>query len=329
MAREGVTTVHFVPSMLQVFLQEEGLGGKCGSVRRVMCSGEALGYELQERFFERMEGAELHNLYGPTEAGIDVTWWRCERESERRVVPIGRPVANTQVYILDGEQRPVPVGVSGELYIGGVQVGRGYWKRPELTAERFIGNPFGEGRLYKTGDVARYLPGGEIEYLGRMDEQVKIRGYRIELGEIEAVLSQHEGVREAVVVARGGGGEGGEKRLVGYVVKEEGGEKKGVTVGELRRYLKEKLPEYMVPGVWVEMEEMPLTANGKVDRRGLPEPEGVRPELESGYEEAGTETEKLLVEIWGQVLGLERVMTGNPLLISACSPQTFQSLRSP
>jgi amino acid adenylation domain-containing protein len=300
---EGITTLHFVPSMLQAFLQEEGLAGKCGSARQVMCSGEALGYELQERFFERVGGAKLHNLYGPTEAGIDVTWWECERGSERRVVPIGRPVANTAIYVLDERGGVVPVGVAGELHIGGVQVGRGYWKRPELTGERFVGNPFGEGRLYKTGDMARYLPGGEIEYLGRADDQVKIRGFRIELGEIEAVLSEHRGVQGCVVVARED--RIGEKRLVGYVVVEEG--EGGVTGGELRRYLKEKLPEYMVPGVWVLLDELPLTANGKVDRRGLPEPEGTRPELESGYVEAGTETEKLLAEIWTQVLGLERV----------------------
>jgi acyl carrier protein len=208
------------------------------------------------------------------------------------------------MYVLDEKQEVVPEGVSGELYIGGVQVGRGYWKREELTGERFIKNPFGEGRLYRTGDVGRYLGNGAIEYQGRRDEQVKVRGYRIELGEIEGVLQEHEGVKEAAVVVReavGGAGRA-EKRLVGYVVLEG-----GVKTGELRRYLKERLPEYMVPGVWVEMERMPVTANGKLDRRGLPEPEGGRPELEVGYEEAGTETEKKLAEIWAQVLGVEKV----------------------
>src|SRR5579872_3589898 len=308
-AREQVTTLHFVPSMLQAFLQEEGLEEKCRSVKRVMSSGEALGWELQERFYERMGragdgGAKLYNLYGPTEAGIEVTCWECERGVGGGVVPIGRAIANVQMYVLDEKQEVVAEGVSGELYIGGVQVGRGYWKREELTKERFVGNPYGEGKLYRTGDVGRYVGEGVIEYQGRRDEQVKVRGYRIELGEIEAVLQEHAGVRAAAVVVReaAGAGAGGEKRLVGYVVL--GG---GVKVGELRRYLKERLPEYMVPGVWVEMEELPVTANGKQDRKGLPEPGGERPELESRYEEPRTETEKKLAEIWAQVLGVEKV----------------------
>jgi acyl-coenzyme A synthetase/AMP-(fatty) acid ligase/acyl carrier protein len=309
--REKVTTLHFVPSMLQAFLQEEGLEEKCKSVKRVISSGEALGWELQERFYERMGagvgdgGVKLYNLYGPTEAAIDVTCWECLRGGSESgegggVVPIGRAIANVQMYVLDEKQEVVPEGVSGELYIGGVQVGRGYWKREELTNERFIKNPFGEWKLYRTGDVGRYVGDGAIEYQGRRDEQVKVRGYRIELGEIEAVLQEHAGVKEAAVVVREVGG--GEKRLVGYVVLEG-----GVKTSELRRYLKERLPEYMVPGVWVEMERLPVTANGKLDRKGLPEPGGERPELESGYEEPGTETEKKLAEIWAQVLGVEKV----------------------
>ena len=309
-AGEKVTTLHFVPSMLQAFLQEEGLEEKCRSVKRVMSSGEALGWELQERFYERMgaSGAKLYNLYGPTEAAIDVTCWECEPGVGGGVVPIGRAIANVQMYVLDEKQEVVPEGVSGELYIGGVQVGRGYWKREELTGERFIRNPYGEGRLYRTGDVGRYVGDGVIEYQGRGDEQVKVRGYRIELGEIEAVLQEHAGVREAAVVVRevrgAGETEAGtpEKRLVGYVVLAG-----GVKTSELRRYLKERLPEYMVPGVWVEMERLPVTANGKLDRKNLPEPGGERPELESGYEEPQTETEKKLAEIWAQVLGVEEV----------------------
>ena len=215
------------------------------------------------------------------------------------------------MYVLDEKQEVVPEGVSGELYIGGVQVGRGYWKREELTGERFVRNPYGEGRLYRTGDVGRYVGDGAIEYQGRRDEQVKVRGYRIELGEIEAVLQEHAGVREAAVVVREVRGAGEEtevragtpeKRLVGYVVLEG-----GVKTSELRRYLKERLPEYMVPGVWVEMDGLPVTANGKLDRKNLPEPGGERPELESGYEEPQTETEKKLAEIWAQVLGVEKV----------------------
>ena len=342
--REKVTTLHFVPSMLQAFLQEEGLEEKCKSVKRVMSSGEALGWELQERFYERMgnTGAKLYNLYGPTEAAIDVTCWECERGVGGGVVPIGRAIANVQMYVLDEKQEVVPEGVSGELYIGGVQVGRGYWKREELTGERFVRNPYGEGRLYRTGDVGRYVGDGAIEYQGRRDEQVKVRGYRIELGEIEAVLQEHEGVREAAVVVRevrgageaereSGTGTGtGEKRLVGYVVLAG-----GVKRSELRRYLKERLPEYMVPGVWVEMERLPVTANGKLDRRGLPEPGGERPELESGYEEPGTETEKKLAEIWAQVLGVEKVgvhdnffdLGGHSLLATQIISRTRKTLQ--
>ncbi|HEX7239303.1 MAG TPA: amino acid adenylation domain-containing protein, partial [Longimicrobiaceae bacterium] len=218
--REGVTTLHFVPPMLQAFL-EAGEPGRCGSVRRVMCSGEALPYELTERFREALPGAELHNLYGPTEAAVDVTYWACEAR-ERRVVPIGRPVANTRVYVLDGAGGPVPPGVPGELYLGGVQVGRGYLGRTELTAERFVPDPFSAepgARLYRTGDRARWTTAGEVEYLGRTDFQVKVRGFRVELGEVEAVLLGHGSVREAVVTVREDAP--GDRRLVAYVVPDE------------------------------------------------------------------------------------------------------------
>ena len=217
---QEITTLHFVPSMLQAFLLNENVEA-CQSLKRVICSGEALPYTLQERFFTRLE-AELHNLYGPTEAAVDVTYWECLRESELSTVPIGRPVANTQIYLLDSQLRPVPLGEPGELHIGGVQVARGYLNRPELTAEKFIPDPFNTdptARLYKTGDLARYLPDGNILYLGRIDHQVKIRGNRIELGEIEAVLSQHPGVREAAVLARED--RPGDKRLVAYFVPDQ------------------------------------------------------------------------------------------------------------
>jgi amino acid adenylation domain-containing protein/FkbM family methyltransferase len=226
LAAEQITTVQFVPSMLGAMLGEEGFA-KCPKLRRVFCGGEVLSRELTERFFSSQR-AELHNLYGPTEAAIDATHWRCLRGEERTAeaaveesggVPIGRPISNMQMYVLDEQLRPVPIGVSGELYIGGVGLARGYCGRAELTAERFIPHPHSEQggeRLYRTGDVGRYLPGGEIEYVGRVDYQVKVRGYRIELEEIEAALREHEGVREAVVVAQED--ERGHKRLVGYVV---------------------------------------------------------------------------------------------------------------
>ncbi|NOK38903.1 amino acid adenylation domain-containing protein, partial [Corallococcus exercitus] len=267
----GVTTLHFVPSMLQVFLEEPGLEA-CTSLRRVVCSGEALPVELAERCLRRLPWAGLHNLYGPTEAAVDVTFHQCLPGESRRSVPIGRPVANTQIRLLDSRLEPVPVGVPGELFIGGVQVGRGYLGRPELTAERFIPDAFSDmpgARLYRTGDVARWLPDGAIEYVGRADFQVKVRGLRIELGEIEAALEQHPGVRQAVVVARED--VAGDKRLVAYVVRSSGSEP--VEVGALRSRLHEKLPEYMVPSAFVVLEALPLTPSGKVDRKALPAPE--------------------------------------------------------
>ncbi|WP_055696830.1 non-ribosomal peptide synthetase [Streptomyces silaceus] len=218
--KERVTTCHFVPSMLQVFLAQDGLAEHCADLRRVVCSGEALPFALQERFFARLPRTELHNLYGPTEAAVDVTAWQCVPGDERGIVPIGRPIANTRVLVLDERLDPVPVGVVGELHIGGVQVARGYHNRPDLTEERFIPDPFGaEGeRLYKTGDLARLLPDGAVEYRGRADFQVKVRGIRIEPGEVEAALTQHPDVLEAAVVTRDDSRDPDHKQLVAYVV---------------------------------------------------------------------------------------------------------------
>jgi amino acid adenylation domain-containing protein/non-ribosomal peptide synthase protein (TIGR01720 family) len=298
-----ITTVHFVPSMLQVFLEEPGLA-EMACLKRVICSGEALSYELQERFFARL-GAELHNLYGPTEAAVDVTFWACERGGGRHSVPIGRPIANTQIFILDEQRQAVPVGVAGELYIGGVGVARGYLKRAELTAEKFIPDAFSAApgaRLYRTGDRARYLAGGEIEYLGRLDQQVKIRGFRIELGEIEAVLAEHPGIRENCVVARTDMVD--EARVVAYLVPVRKG---GLTVNELRLFLLDKLPDYMVPSTFVMLDSLPLTPNGKVNRAELPAPDQSRPMLLKGYVAPGTPGEQLLTKIWEEVLRLEKV----------------------
>jgi amino acid adenylation domain-containing protein len=215
--KEKITTMHFVPSMLSVFLEADGIE-KCTSLRRVVASGEALSVELQQRFWER-SGAELHNLYGPTEAAVDVSYWQCRPDSDLSVVPIGKPIWNTQLYVLDKYLQPVPVGVAGELHIGGVNLARGYLKQPALTAQRFVPDPFSSkpgARLYKTGDLTRLLPDGNIEYLGRIDQQVKLRGFRIELGEIETALDSHPGVRQSVVTARED--VAGDKRLVAYVV---------------------------------------------------------------------------------------------------------------
>jgi amino acid adenylation domain-containing protein len=264
-AERQITTVHFVPSMLRLFLEEPGLE-ICNSLRRVICSGEVLPFEVQERFFGRLN-ATLHNLYGPTEASIDVTYSQCTL-NDLRIVPIGRPIFNTQIYLLDSRLQPVPVGVTGELHIGGVSVGRGYLNRPELTAEKFIANPFSGvpgARLYRTGDLARYLPDGNIEFLGRIDRQVKIRGFRIELGEIESLLSQHSEVGEAVVLLAPDE-DSGDKRLVAYIT---GLLERCPTSDDLKDFLKTKLPGYMLPSKFVFLDSLPLTANGKVDRQAL------------------------------------------------------------
>ena len=297
--REKITTIHFVPSMLQVFLEVDGLEA-CSSLRRVICSGEALPYEVQKRFFARLK-AELHNLYGPTEAAVDVTHWQCRRESEDLVVPIGRPIANVKVYLLNKNLEPVPVGIAGELHIGGVALARGYLNRPELTTEKFIPDPFGAqpgARLYKTGDLARYRANGSIEYLGRIDDQVKIRGFRIELGEIEAVLHEHPAVREARVVVRED--IPGDRRLVAYIVQQSGS-----NLQSLCEHLNDKLPTYMVPAV-VALERLPLTANGKLDRRALPplEPTKREPRPENQSRDS---VEQVVAEVWTEVLGIDEI----------------------
>ena len=302
-----ITTLHFVPSMLQVFL-EHAEASECLSLSRVVCSGEALPSAFVRRFAERLPHATLYNLYGPTEAAVDVTEWICPKTDIPNAIPIGHPIANTQIYILDQYGSPVPVGVAGELHIAGVQVARGYLNRAELTAERFVHDPFaaeagGEAgaRMYKTGDLARWQDDGNIEYLGRNDFQVKLRGFRIELGEIEARLTEHEAVLEAVVVARED--RPGEKRLVAYYTSSPEHE---VSSSEIRAFLGERLPEYMVPAVYVPLDEMPLSPNGKLDRKALPAPElGAIAARE--YEAPQGEIEQALAAICQELLHVERV----------------------
>jgi len=308
-AEQQITTLHFVPSMLQVFLMHPEIE-RCNSLKRVVCSGEALSFELQERFFSRFPtSVELHNLYGPTEASIDVTYWQCQRESHAGIVPIGRPIANTQIYLLDQSQNPVPIGVPGELYIGGVGLARGYFNRPELTAEKFVPNPFREGeRLFRTGDLARYRADGAIEFLGRIDHQVKISGFRIELGEIEVVLGQHPAIKEVVVVARED--VPGIKRLVAYLVPAlewDGQQETHLLIEELRNYLKEKLPHYMIPSAFVFLPVLPLQPNGKVNRQALPAPDMTRPDRAETFAPPRNEVEGHLASIWAQVLGTDKV----------------------
>jgi amino acid adenylation domain-containing protein len=303
LATHQVTMMKLVPSLLQMLLEEEALA-ICQSLRHVFCCGEPLPSALQERFFGRLE-AHLHNLYGPTEATLDVACWTCERGGERRAVPIGRPIANTQLYLLDGQLQPVPIGVPGELYIGGASLAQGYLNQPTLTAERFISNPFSNetgARLYKTGDLARYLPDGNIEFLGRLDNQVKIRGYRIELGEIETILEHHPAIRQAIVVAREDAT--GDRRLVAYCVPHY---RFIPDIRELRSFLQTKLPDYMVPVAFVVLDPLPLTPNGKVDRQALPNPDQTRSTLFEAFAAPRTPTEELLADIWASVLGVEAV----------------------
>jgi acyl-coenzyme A synthetase/AMP-(fatty) acid ligase/acyl carrier protein len=300
-ARDRITTLHFVPSMLQVYLEHPGAAEPPGP-RRVIASGEALPPSLARRFAERLPGSGLHNLYGPTEASVDVTVHECRDESAS-TVPIGRPIDNLRVYVLDPRGRPSPVGVPGELHLAGVGLARGYLGRPVLTAERFtpdgVSGASGE-RLYRTGDLCRALPGGEIEFLGRLDFQVKLRGLRIELGEIEAALAGHPGVREAVVTAPVDAA--GDARLVAYAVAS--GE--APAEEELRRHLARALPEHMVPSVLLFHDELPLSANGKVDRRALPVPDagGAKRGEHTAPRNA---TESRLAALWAEILGVERV----------------------
>jgi acyl carrier protein len=273
-------------------------------IRVLVIGGEALLGESLEFWQKYAPKTRLINEYGPTETVVGCCVYEVRGESGGNV-PIGKPIANTELYVLDGEGEPVAVGVVGELYIGGMGLARGYVKRPDLTGERFVPNPFSEGggeRLYRTGDLVKYREDGVLEYVGRMDHQVKIRGYRIELGEIEAVLGSHAGVREAVVVVKAG--EGGEKRLVGYWV---GSGEGGVSAGELRGYLKEKLPEYMVPGVLMELQALPLTPNGKVDRKALPDVEVQARDSAAEYVLPRNDLEKAIAAIWREVLHVDTV----------------------
>jgi amino acid adenylation domain-containing protein/non-ribosomal peptide synthase protein (TIGR01720 family) len=287
-----ITTLHFVPSMLHAFL-ESLPEGACRGLRRVICSGEALPADLANRALSAL-GCEVHNLYGPTEASVDVTYWPCQPGQPS--VPIGRPVWNTRMYVLDGGLRAAPVGVAGELYIAGDQLALGYLNRPELTAQRFVADPYGgPGELmYRTGDIARWRADGALEYLGRADDQVKIRGLRIELGEIENVLAEHEDVTAVAVIARED--TPGTKRLVAYVVGTSG-------VEGLAEFAAATLPEHMVPAAFVPMTDLPLTPNGKLNRKALPAPDfGTR-----GGRAAETPAETLIAGLFADVLGVSDI----------------------
>jgi amino acid adenylation domain-containing protein/non-ribosomal peptide synthase protein (TIGR01720 family) len=293
--REGITTIHFVPSMLGAFLEEPGIEG-CSTLRRVFASGEALNRELLTRFRQRIN-AKLYNLYGPTEASVDVTHWDCSQAADGATVPIGRPISNVNIRILDSHSRCVPTGVPGELYIGGVALARGYLHRPGLTAERFIPDPYAHqpgARLYRTGDKARYLENGAIEFLGRLDQQVKLRGFRIELGEIEAALRLHPEISDAVVLLDE---RGARPHLAAYYLADAGAVP---TDQNLREFLSRRLPEYMLPSLFTRLMEWPLSPSGKLDRRALPAP--VPNVSASPATSPRTPVEKLLAGIWAEVL---------------------------
>ncbi|WP_424186621.1 amino acid adenylation domain-containing protein [Actinokineospora sp. G85] len=294
---EGVTTVHFVPSMLHAFLSSPAAGA-CTGLRRIICSGEALPAPLVERSYETLP-VPVHNLYGPTEAAVDVTCWDCVPGTSATSVPIGSPVWNTRMHVLDSSLRPVPVGVRGELYIAGVQVARGYVGRPDLTAERFVADPLGPAgsRMYRTGDIARWTSEGVLDFLGRADDQVKIRGVRIEPAEIATVLTEHEAVAQAAVVGR-------DDRLAAYVVPTASATGTQALAVQLRATARARLPEYMVPDDVVFLDSLPVSRNGKLDRGRLPAP--VRVSSSSGRGPA-TPREDVLCGLFAEAVGLDRV----------------------
>ncbi|TCW37425.1 bacitracin synthase 3 [Laceyella sacchari] len=303
--RYGITTMHFVPSMFHLFLEHlhEANLPRLSSLRRVFTSGEALLPNHAARFrdtMHRVNGTRLYNLYGPTEATVDVSYYDCPTDHDPAVIPIGKPIANVQLLVLDERNRLQPIGVPGELCLSGTCLARGYLNREDLTREKFVPNPYLPGELmYKTGDLARWMSDGNIEYLGRMDHQVKIRGYRIELDEVTGQLMKHPAVKDGAVIARHDAQ--GQAYLCAYLVSEADWD-----VAELRKHMGQGLPDYMIPAYFVELPELPLNANGKLDRKALPEPTEY---VVSGAEYAAptNEVEALLAEVWQQVLQIGRI----------------------
>jgi amino acid adenylation domain-containing protein len=297
--REGITTIQLVPTLLRMLLEQPAFA-ECTSLARVYCGGEALPVDLRDRFHD-VSGGDLINLYGPTECCIDATFHVCRRGEPG--VPIGRPIANTEIYLLDDRRHPVPLGVPGELYIGGAGVGLGYLHNAQLTSERFIADPRRPGsKLYRTGDLGRFLADGSIEYLGRIDNQIKLRGHRIELGEIESTLARHAEIAACVVVVRED--QPGDKRLAAYFVPRAGALPRGA---DLRHFLVDQLPEYMVPPDFVKLDQLPLMPNGKVDQRALPVPVADAGELADSFVAPRNPLEQEVAQIWCEVLGISQV----------------------
>ncbi len=299
-SQHQVTTLHFVPSMLQVFLADAQVS-RCSGLQRIVCSGEALSVDAQRQVFAKLPNARLYNLYGPTEAAIDVTHWTC-REEARSSVPIGQPIANLSTWVLNAELTLVPPGVIGELYLGGEGLARGYHQRPALTAERFVASPYAKGeRLYRTGDLARQRPDGVIEYVGRIDHQVKIRGLRIELGEIEAQLLAQNEVHEAAVLAVD---TATGLQLVGYIVPASDSDSTALR-DILKARLKTHLPDYMVPAHWLFLDQLPLSPNGKLERKALPKPDVSQ--LQKTYVAPNSLLQQQIAAIWQDVLKVEPI----------------------
>jgi acyl-coenzyme A synthetase/AMP-(fatty) acid ligase/acyl carrier protein len=306
MQREAVECAEFVPAVLRYLVQYlESSRQRLDLINLLACGSDSWYVEEYKRFQSYCgPQTRLINSFGLSEATIDSTYFESRDVdlAADQLVPIGRPFANTQLYILDRHAQPVPIGVAGELHVGGVGLARGYLNRPELTAEKFIAHPFEMGkRLYKTGDLARYLPSGNVEFLGRMDFQVKIRGFRVELGEIEAVLGQHPHVGQAVVVVREDTPR--DQRLVAYVVANG----KTPDAQDMRSFLQDKLPNYMIPSAFVVLDAIPLSPNGKTNRRGLPAPDMSR--LEAVVAEAAPQSdmEKVIAEVWQMALGIDQI----------------------
>jgi acyl-coenzyme A synthetase/AMP-(fatty) acid ligase len=294
-----ITTLQVVPALLKLLVDDPAFA-RCRSLRRVFCGGDRLPADTVARFFETLD-AQLCNLYGPTEACIDAAFHVCDAQHKSRSVPIGRPIANTRLYILDTAGNPVPIGVCGELYVAGEGLGRGYWNQPALTDEKFVLSGAGE-RMYRTGDTARFGRDGLIEFLGRRDRQLKVRGFRIEPGEVEAILVRHPAVRDVVVVAREDASE--TSALVAYVVPAAAHQP---AAGELRRFLGEQVPEHAIPSTFIVIDELPLSPSGKVDTRALPDPDTSRPALSAAGVQPRTRLERTIAAVWQEVLGISQV----------------------
>jgi acyl-coenzyme A synthetase/AMP-(fatty) acid ligase/acyl carrier protein len=326
-AEQRVTAIDVPTPQLQVLLEDADFLN-CTCLKRVTCASDSMLGEVKDRYFELL-GAELVHMYGPCEASIGSTFHKCEPGGDEHIVTVGKPVSNTQVYILDSYMNPLPIGLSGEIYIGGVGITRGYLHKPDATAEKFVPDLFSKepgARLYRTGDRGRYRPDGNLEFGGRIDNQIKIRGFRIELGDIEAAMMKHPHVKEAVVIARtvnersgqdAGGSPGssnghrvpkpatyGVKRLAAYFVP-DGSD--APSAGELRRFLAKRLPDYMVPPIYVPLNELPLTSSGKIDRRALPALAQAALSLEDDFVAPRNAVEEVVAAIWSEVLEVEQV----------------------